>query len=84
MHFFSVCNIFTGGSVIDVLAEGLPNLKTDWKAWQIFLCDERLVAPESPDSTYGAYKEKLLGKIPDFPPENFLQANVTLNGESKI
>jgi 6-phosphogluconolactonase len=71
----------SGGSVIDVLAEGLPSLSTDWKSWRIFLCDERLVPSDDPESTYGAYVQKLLPKIPEFPRENFLQADTSLSSE---
>jgi len=74
VFFFGV----SGGSVIDVLADGLPGLNTDWKAWKIFLCDERLVAVDDPESTYGAYKQKLLSKLPDFPEGNFVQADFNL------
>ena len=39
-------------SVTRVLAQ----IETDWSAWRLFFCDERLVAPEDKDSTWGLYR----------------------------
>jgi len=69
----------SGGSIVKFLSEGLPKITTDWKSWKIFLCDERIVPEEDPESTYGLYKTNLLSKLPDFLPENFLAANTALS-----
>ena len=39
------------------LKEGLPKINTDFSKWRVFFCDERVVPEDSPDSTYGQYKE---------------------------
>lgn len=54
----------SGGSVIKFLATGLPGIQTDWSKWRMFYCDERIVPFNDPESTFGGYKEKLIGKVP--------------------
>jgi len=71
----------SGGSIINFLAEGLPKISTDWSKWKIFLCDERLVPVDDPESTYGCYKQKLLPLLNGFPEENFIQAKLGVSGE---
>ncbi|NWT20395.1 6PGL phosphogluconolactonase, partial [Vireo altiloquus] len=51
----------SGGSMVELLARELPAaLKaepgSDPSRWLVAFCDERLVPPEHPDSTYGAYR----------------------------
>lgn len=70
----------SGGSIINFLAEGLPKISSDFSKWKIFLCDERLVPVDDPESTFGCYKRKLLPLLNGFPEENFLQANVSVPG----
>ncbi|EFA08071.1 6-phosphogluconolactonase [Tribolium castaneum] len=54
----SVFNIgVSGGSLVAFLKEGLPKIQTDFGKWRIFFCDERVVPEDSPDSTYGQYKQ---------------------------
>lgn len=50
----------SGGSLASFLTAGLPNIKSDFDKWRIFFCDERLVPVDSPDSTFGLYKSKLI------------------------
>jgi len=69
----------SGGSVINYLSEGLPKISTDWSRWRIFLCDERLVKEDDPESTYGSYKKMLLDKIPGV---QFLVADISKEGAS--
>jgi len=71
----------SGGSIINFLAEGLPKISTDWSKWKIFLCDERLVTEDDPESTYGCYKRKLLPLLNGFIEENFIQADTSVTGE---
>ncbi|XP_055626773.1 6-phosphogluconolactonase-like isoform X2 [Toxorhynchites rutilus septentrionalis] len=33
----------SGGSIADILAEGMYDIRTDFTKWQIFFCDERIV-----------------------------------------
>jgi len=61
--------------------DGLPKITTEWGAWKIFLCDERLVPVENDESTYGLYKRKLFPVLPDFPEGNFIRADETLAGK---
>uniref|UniRef100_A0A8D8UY63 6-phosphogluconolactonase n=1 Tax=Cacopsylla melanoneura TaxID=428564 RepID=A0A8D8UY63_9HEMI len=72
----------SGGSLINTLAEEiLPKLRTDFKKWKIFFCDERMVPFDHPESTYGLYKEKLLGKFPGLTQETFVPVNTSLSVE---
>jgi 6-phosphogluconolactonase len=55
---------FLGGSLTKFLAIGLPKIDTDWSKWRLFFCDERVVPFENTDSTYGLYKNALIGVLP--------------------
>ncbi|NWU25077.1 6PGL phosphogluconolactonase, partial [Dyaphorophyia castanea] len=51
----------SGGSLVELLARELPPAlrdapEADPSRWLLAFCDERLVPPEHPDSTYGAYR----------------------------
>ncbi|NXY57737.1 6PGL phosphogluconolactonase, partial [Callaeas wilsoni] len=51
----------SGGSLVRLLAQELPAALrevpgADPARWLVAFCDERLVPPEHPDSTYGAYR----------------------------
>ncbi|NXS18778.1 6PGL phosphogluconolactonase, partial [Mystacornis crossleyi] len=51
----------SGGSLVELLARELPPALSaapgaDPARWLVAFCDERLVPPEHPDSTYGAYR----------------------------
>jgi len=76
----------SGGSIINFLCgdTGLPTIKTDWTRWKIFLCDERIVPESDPESTGGLYKKLLLPKLPVFPVENFLAAEVSLPSSQEV
>ncbi|GLV33948.1 6-phosphogluconolactonase [Carabus blaptoides fortunei] len=54
----------SGGSLVKFLTSGLPKIKTDFSKWKIFFCDERVVPVDNPDSTFGVYKQDLIGKVP--------------------
>lgn len=56
--------LFSGGSLTTFLSIGLPKIDTDWSKWRLFFCDERVVPFESADSTYGIYKNALIGTLP--------------------
>ncbi|XP_006624668.1 6-phosphogluconolactonase [Apis dorsata] len=70
----------SGGSLILLLAQSLPNIKTDWSKWNFFFCDERVVPFDSNDSTYGEYKSNLIGKIP-ITEDQFIKINPDLSAE---
>ncbi|CAK9803119.1 PGLS [Anthophora plagiata] len=70
----------SGGSLVQLLAQTLPNITTDWSRWYFFFCDERIVPFDSSDSTYGDYKTKLIGKIP-VTEEQFIKINPDLSAE---
>ncbi|NWW04093.1 6PGL phosphogluconolactonase, partial [Oreocharis arfaki] len=51
----------SGGSLVELLARELPPALSaepgaDPSRWLVAFCDERLVPPEHPDSTFGAYR----------------------------
>lgn len=61
----------SGGSLPATLARallapsnGTPSDTVDFKSWEIFFADERLVPPDHDDSNYGLLKRELLDKIP--------------------
>ncbi|KAB0792655.1 hypothetical protein PPYR_14614 [Photinus pyralis] len=54
----------SGGSLITLLIAGLKGIRTDFSKWKIFFNDERVVPVDDPDSTFGAYKKDLVGKVP--------------------
>ena len=62
-------------------SRGLPSISTNWAAWRLFFCDERLVAPENPDSTWGVYRSGLLQKTP-LTEEQFLVVKTGLEPEA--
>lgn len=68
----------SGGSLPKILCETLPSLTTDWSKWVVFFCDERLVPFNDPESTYGVYKEKLLGVVP-IQDEQIIKINPDLS-----
>ncbi|XP_071275791.1 6-phosphogluconolactonase isoform X1 [Agelaius tricolor] len=63
----------SGGSMVPLLARELPPALravpgSDPSRWLVAFCDERLVPPEHPESTGGAYRAQLLSQF-DAPPE---------------
>ncbi|KAJ7428897.1 hypothetical protein WISP_00502 [Willisornis vidua] len=59
----------SGGSLVELLARELPpalsaDPAADPARWVVAFCDERLVPPEHPDSTYGAYRVRGSGGSP--------------------
>ncbi|XP_074881311.1 6-phosphogluconolactonase [Buteo buteo] len=58
----------SGGSLVEILARDLPpavaSAAVSPAGWLWAFCDERLVPPEHPDSTAGAYKAQLLPRLP--------------------
>ncbi|XP_074786242.1 6-phosphogluconolactonase isoform X2 [Athene noctua] len=56
----------SGGSLVGLLARDLPPALADAAAparWLVAFCDERLVPPEHPESTAGAYGTQLLPRL---------------------
>lgn len=70
----------SGGSLVNFLTAGLPKLKTDWSKWRLFFCDERVVPVESADSTYGTYKNALIGPLP-LSEDQFIKIDPHLTAE---
>nr|XP_019933445.2 6-phosphogluconolactonase [Aedes albopictus] len=68
----------SGGSIANVLSEGMHDLRSDFSKWQIFLCDERIVPEDDKESTYGVYKRDLLECHPGFPKSVFYPVNCSL------
>ncbi|CRK87566.1 CLUMA_CG001363, isoform A [Clunio marinus] len=66
---------FSGGSLGKYLCKCLPKIKTDWSKWIVFFCDERYVAENDSDSTFGFYKQNLLPKVP-LTEQQFVTINV--------
>ncbi|XP_054039407.1 6-phosphogluconolactonase [Rissa tridactyla] len=57
----------SGGSLVGILSRHLPAAAAGPAAparWLVAFCDERLVPPEHPESTGGAYKAQLLPRLP--------------------
>ncbi|XP_074990224.1 6-phosphogluconolactonase isoform X2 [Calonectris borealis] len=60
----------SGGSLVGILARDLPPAAAAAAGpaaparWLVAFCDERLVPPEHPESTAGAYKAQLLPRLP--------------------
>nr|ACH43814.1 putative 6-phosphogluconolactonase [Taeniopygia guttata] len=59
----------SGGSLVPLLARELPAALraapgAEPSRWLVAFCDERLVPPEHPDSTGGAYRSQLLSQLP--------------------
>lgn len=59
----------SGGSLVGLLARELPSAASTGAAngagpWLLAFCDERLVPPEHPESTFGAYRAQLLPRLP--------------------
>lgn len=63
----------SGGSLIQYLAKGLPNIRTTWSKWQLFFCDERYVPESDDDSTFGAYKAQLIPAISELSENQFIK-----------
>ncbi|XP_065073645.1 6-phosphogluconolactonase [Ochlerotatus camptorhynchus] len=69
----------SGGSIANILSEGMHDLRSDFSKWQIFLCDERVVPEDDKESTYGVYKRDLLDCHPEFPKSIFYPVNCSLS-----
>ncbi|KAG7211502.1 hypothetical protein KM043_010771 [Ampulex compressa] len=70
----------SGGSIVQLLVQGLPSITTDWSKWRFFFCDERIVPFDNGDSTYGAYKADLIGKVP-VTEDQFIKIDTNLSAE---
>ncbi|NWW69628.1 6PGL phosphogluconolactonase, partial [Climacteris rufus] len=62
----------SGGSLVELLSRELPPALSatpaaDPSRWLVAFCDERLVPPEHPESTFGAYR--VSGAGPGARPE---------------
>ncbi|XP_023221208.1 6-phosphogluconolactonase-like [Centruroides sculpturatus] len=71
----------SGGSLIKYASQAFLSIVTEWTKWRFFFCDERLVPFDDKESTYGLYKEELLGKVP-ITEEQFVTINPVLNVEA--
>ncbi|RWS09779.1 6-phosphogluconolactonase-like protein [Dinothrombium tinctorium] len=69
----------SGGSMVNVLSQVLPTVKTEWKKWLFFFADERIVSFEDKNSTFGAYKKQLAPELP-ITLSQFVTINPSLTG----
>ena len=46
----------SGGSVAQLLNRYLPEIRSDWDKWHIFLCDERVVPKDDPECTWSVIR----------------------------
>ncbi|KAI2810645.1 hypothetical protein BLOT_001808 [Blomia tropicalis] len=82
-HSGSVFTVgLSGGSLPTILSQVLPTIKTDWKKWKFFFCDERLVSFNDPESTFGAYRSILVPKITDISLNQFVTIDPSLKAWS--
>lgn len=72
-----------GGSLTTFLSKGLPKINTQWSKWKLFFCDERVVPENSTDSTFGAYKNSLIGAVP-LTESQFIKINPNLSGNKVL
>lgn len=72
----------SGGSLVSFLASGLPQIKSDFRKWKIFFCDERLVPVDNADNTFGQYKKQLVDtKEINLTEAQFVTAKQNTSGE---
>uniref|UniRef100_A0A182JML0 6-phosphogluconolactonase n=1 Tax=Anopheles atroparvus TaxID=41427 RepID=A0A182JML0_ANOAO len=69
----------SGGSLADILCEGMSELRSDFSKWQIFFCDERVVPATDKESTWGIFKRQLLECHDNVPESIFFPVNCTLD-----
>uniref|UniRef100_A0A182W2B9 6-phosphogluconolactonase n=1 Tax=Anopheles minimus TaxID=112268 RepID=A0A182W2B9_9DIPT len=68
----------SGGSLADILCEGMSDLRSDFSKWQIFFCDERVVPVGDKESTFGIFKRDLLANCDNIPESVFFPVNTSL------
>lgn len=65
---FSCMHSMSGGSLPDFFCQVASQLNVDWARVKFIFCDERMLPEDDPESTFGVYKTKLIGKVsPDIP-----------------
>uniref|UniRef100_A0A182QK43 6-phosphogluconolactonase n=1 Tax=Anopheles farauti TaxID=69004 RepID=A0A182QK43_9DIPT len=69
----------SGGSLADILCEGMSDLRSDFSKWQIFFCDERVVSVSDKESTWGTFKRNMLGLGDVVPESAFIPVNSSLD-----
>ncbi|XP_053658553.1 6-phosphogluconolactonase [Anopheles marshallii] len=69
----------SGGSLADILCEGMSDLRSDFSKWQIFFCDERVVPVADKESTFGIFKRDLLANCDNIPESVFFPVNTSLD-----
>ncbi|XP_017484519.1 PREDICTED: probable 6-phosphogluconolactonase [Rhagoletis zephyria] len=67
----------SGGSVLNFLCKAVPHTNSDLSKWKFFFCDERYVDETDPESTYGAYKSKLVPQT-NLQLQQFVPINIGL------
>lgn len=50
----------------------------DWTDAKFVFCDERLVDPEDPESTFGVYRKTAIGSLPGITEDNFVPVRVDM------
>ena len=56
-------NYILGGSLPDFFCQVASQLNLDWNRVKFIFCDERMLTEDDPESTFGVYKTKLIGKV---------------------
>ncbi|XP_053669861.1 probable 6-phosphogluconolactonase [Anopheles nili] len=69
----------SGGSLADILCEGMYDIRTDFSKWQIFFCDERIVPETDKDSTWGIFKRDMIEQYDNIPESIFFPVNCSLD-----
>ncbi|ORY60369.1 hypothetical protein BCR35DRAFT_319345 [Leucosporidium creatinivorum] len=55
----------SGGSMPKILAEALlGDDRVDWRRWEVFFADERLVPLDHPESTFSIYDKLIFSRVP--------------------
>ena len=72
----------SGGSLPKFfLAAAKKASKINWSAVKFIFCDERLVPFDDNESTFGVFKEKVIGEVEGINEGNFVTVDVTLSPE---
>ncbi|XP_035787559.1 6-phosphogluconolactonase-like [Anopheles albimanus] len=69
----------SGGSLADILCDGMADLRSDFSKWEIFFCDERIVPATDKESTWGIFKRDLVERYDNVPASAFFPVNCTLD-----
>jgi len=73
----------SGGSLPKFfLAAAKQCTKINWPAVKFIFCDERLVPFDDKESTFGVFKEKVIGEVQGISEDSFVKVDITLSPEN--